>query len=127
MPKAWQGYSAKTKNCSSHEAGAITRIAVLNDGESIRIGHASGSGSPDHHIAHGQICVPPARYSTVTTDVSPDKRLVFQVKTRGEQIDGEDDDYLLLQILHEKAYVLFIPVSKEKGDLLLIYSGESAS
>ena len=59
----------------------------------------------------------------VTTDVSPDKRLVFQVKTRGEQIDGEDDDYLLLQILHEKAYVLFIPVSKEKGDRVLIYEG----
>ena len=54
----------------------------------------------------------------VTADVSPDNRLVFEVKTRGERIDGIDgggDDYLLLQILHEKAYVLFIPVSKKKG------------
>jgi hypothetical protein len=64
----------------------------------------------------------------VTADVSPDNRLVFEVKTRGERIDGIDgdgdgEDYLLLQILHEKAYVLFIPVSKKKGDRVLIFEG----
>ena len=62
----------------------------------------------------------------VTADVSPDNRLVFEVKTRGERIDGIDgggDDYLLLQISHEKAYVLFIPVSKKKGGRVLIYEG----
>lgn len=59
----------------------------------------------------------------VTTDVSEDNQLVFQVKTRGERTDGEDNDYLLLQILHEKAHVFLIPINKEKGDKGLMYEG----
>src|SRR5687768_17480835 len=59
----------------------------------------------------------------VTTDISQDNHLVFQVKTRGEWIDGEDNNYLLLQILHEKTHVFLIPINKEKGDKVLIYEG----
>lgn len=59
----------------------------------------------------------------VTTDISQDNHLVFQVKTRGEWIEGEDNNYLLLQILHEKAHVFLIPINKEKGDKILIYEG----
>lgn len=59
----------------------------------------------------------------VTTDLSQDNHLVFQVKTRGEWIDEEGSNYLLLQILHEKAHVFLIPINKEKGDKVLIYEG----
>lgn len=59
----------------------------------------------------------------VTTDISQDNHLVFQVKTRGEWIDGEDNNYLLLQILHEKTHVFLIPINKEKADKLLVYEG----
>lgn len=60
----------------------------------------------------------------VVTDISADNHLVFQVKTRGEQIKGKKSDYLLLQILHEKTYLLLLPLNKEEGDKVLIYQGE---
>ena len=60
----------------------------------------------------------------VTTDISPDNHLVFQVKTKGEWDNGEDNDYLLLQILHEKTYALLIPLNEKKGSRILIYEGE---
>lgn len=60
----------------------------------------------------------------VVTDISADNHLVFQVKTRGEQIKGKNSDYLLLQILHEKTYLLLLPLNKEEGDKVLIYEGE---
>jgi hypothetical protein len=63
----------------------------------------------------------------VTTDISPDNHLVFQVKTKGEWDNGEDNDYLLLQILHEKNYVLLIPLNEEKGSRILIYEGDLQS
>jgi len=63
----------------------------------------------------------------VTTDISPDNHLVFQVKTKGEWDNGEDNDYLLLQILHEKTYVLLIPLNEEKGSDILIYEGDLQS
>ncbi|SDZ01976.1 hypothetical protein [Nitrosomonas sp. Nm58] len=59
----------------------------------------------------------------VATDISADNHLVFQVKTRGEQINGKNSDYLLLQILHEKTYLLLLPLNKEEGDKILIYEG----
>lgn len=57
----------------------------------------------------------------VTTDISPDNHLVFQIKTRGERIDGENDDYLVLQIMHEETYLLLFPLNKKNGDNVLIY------
>ncbi|PTN11049.1 DUF1292 domain-containing protein [Nitrosomonas aestuarii] len=59
----------------------------------------------------------------VTTDITPDNHLVFQVKTKDERIEGEGSDYLLLNIQHEKNYVLLIPLSKAKGDNIRVYEG----
>jgi hypothetical protein len=63
----------------------------------------------------------------VTTDISPDNHLVFQVKTKGEWDNGEDSDYLLLQILHEKNYALLIPLNEETEPRILIYEGDLQS
>lgn len=60
----------------------------------------------------------------VTTDISPDNHLVFQVKTKGAWNSGEDDNYLLLQILHEKTYALLIPLNEEKEARVLMYEGD---
>jgi hypothetical protein len=60
---------------------------------------------------------------SVTTDVSPDNHLVFQVKTRGEREDGGAGDYLLLRILHGKTYVFLIPINKGDGNKILMYEG----
>ena len=57
----------------------------------------------------------------VTTNITPENHLVFQVKTRGEQIDGKNSDYLLLQILNEKTFLFLLPLNKEKGGKILIY------
>jgi hypothetical protein len=58
---------------------------------------------------------------SVATDISPDNHLVFQVKTRGERARGEAADHLLLRILHEKVYVLLVPINKGDGDKVLMY------
>ena len=57
----------------------------------------------------------------VTTDISADNHIIFQVKTKGERIEGEEDDYLLLQILHEKTYIFLIPINKNKENKVLSY------
>jgi len=58
----------------------------------------------------------------VMADISPDNHhLVFQVKTRGEHIQGNDHDYLLLHITHGKTYILLLPVNKEKENQVLVY------
>ena len=36
----------------------------------------------------------------VTTDISTDNYIIFQVKTKGERGEGEEDDYLLLSLIH---------------------------
>ena len=60
----------------------------------------------------------------VTTDVSEDNHLIFQVQTKGERINGKNNDYILLNILHEKTYALIIPLNTETEELLLVYEGE---
>lgn len=60
----------------------------------------------------------------VTTDISPDNHLVFQVKTKGEWNGGEDNNFLLLQILHEKTYALLVPLNEEKEARILMYEGD---
>lgn len=58
----------------------------------------------------------------VTADISPDNsHFVFQVKTRGERIQGDNNDYLLLHITHGKTYILLLPVNKEKENQVLVY------
>lgn len=57
----------------------------------------------------------------VTVDLSADNHLVFEVKTRGERVDGDGADYLLLHIRHGKARVLLIPVNQGKGDAIAMY------
>ena len=59
----------------------------------------------------------------VTTDVSEDNHLIFQVQTKGERISGKNDDYLLLNILHEKTYALIIPLNKETKESIQVYEG----
>ncbi len=58
----------------------------------------------------------------VTADISPDSNhLVFQIKTRGERVQGDSSDYLLFHIRHEKTYVLLLPVNKGEGNPILVY------
>lgn len=57
----------------------------------------------------------------VTTDISSDNELVFQVKTKGERESGEEQDYLLLHIVHEKHYVLLISINKERENKVALY------
>ncbi len=59
----------------------------------------------------------------VTTDISADNHLLFRVKTRGEQVDEENNDYVLLQILHEKTYLFLLPLNKTKTEKALVYEG----
>lgn len=59
----------------------------------------------------------------VSTDISTDNNLIFRVKTRGERIDGAGNEYLVLHIAHEHAYVLLIPLNK-KNDRLLVFTGD---
>lgn len=58
---------------------------------------------------------------SVATDISPDDRLVFQVKTRAERTEGNPADYLLLRILHGKVHAFLIPINKEDGHKILAY------
>jgi hypothetical protein len=58
---------------------------------------------------------------SVTTDISADNHLVFQVKTRGEREQGEVADHLLLRILHGKFYVFLVPINKGDSDKILMY------
>lgn len=63
----------------------------------------------------------------VTTDVTPDNDLVFQIKTKGEWINEKSNNFLLLSILHEKAYALLIPLNNEKYEKVLIYESDLQS
>lgn len=60
----------------------------------------------------------------VTTDISEDNHLIFQVQTKGERISGENNDYVLLSIQHEKTYALIIPLNKRENETIQIYEGE---
>ena len=60
----------------------------------------------------------------VTTDISEDNHLIFQVQTKGERADGGKSDYVLLSIQHEKAYALIIPLNKAAGEEMRVFEGE---
>lgn len=58
----------------------------------------------------------------ITADISPNNsHFVFQVKTRGERMQGDSKDYLLLHLTHGKTYVLLLPINKEKENQILVY------
>ncbi|SER42634.1 hypothetical protein SAMN05421690_10268 [Nitrosomonas sp. Nm51] len=57
----------------------------------------------------------------VTADVSENNRLIFQVQTKGERASGEDSDYVMLHIQHEKAYALIIPLNRGADETVRVY------
>lgn len=60
----------------------------------------------------------------VTTNISDDNNLIFQVQTKGERVSGNKTDYVLLNIQHEKTYALIIPVNKGMEESIRIYEGD---
>lgn len=62
----------------------------------------------------------------VTAQTLPGK-LVFQIKTRGEPVDGETGNYFLLQITNDKPYLFLVPVNNTSKDNILMYEGISQS
>ncbi len=63
----------------------------------------------------------------ITANASPNNDLVFEVKTRGETRSDNTNDYLLLHILHEKSYILLVPMNRTSEDQLLIYTRDLQS
>jgi hypothetical protein len=63
----------------------------------------------------------------VTTDVSEDNHLIFRIQTKGERISGDRNDYVLLNIQHEKTYAIVIPINKETDGTVRIFEGEFLS
>ncbi len=51
----------------------------------------------------------------VTTKISLDDHLIFEVKVRGESLHAKQDEYILLHIAQGAAYALLIPVNKNSG------------
>lgn len=60
----------------------------------------------------------------VTTDITEDNHLIFQVQTKDERDSGEKSDYVLLSIRHEKAYALIIPLNKTADEEIRVFEGE---
>lgn len=48
----------------------------------------------------------------VTTKITPENQLIFQVKMRGESSDLAQNEYILLHITHGDHYALLIPANK---------------
>lgn len=63
----------------------------------------------------------------VTTDISEDNHLIFRVQIRGERVSGDNNDYVVLNIQHEKTYAMVIPLSQSADETLRIYEGELLS
>jgi len=60
----------------------------------------------------------------VTTDISPENHLIFQVHTKAERLSDGDGDYMVLSIQHEKTYVLLMPLNRKPDEEISIYAGE---
>ncbi|ADE16193.1 conserved hypothetical protein [Nitrosococcus halophilus Nc 4] len=63
----------------------------------------------------------------VKAKISSDNQLIFEVKTRGERINGETGDYFLLQLINGKSYTLLAPINKTKEDKVLVYESTPQS
>ncbi|WP_240761485.1 hypothetical protein [Nitrosococcus wardiae] len=57
----------------------------------------------------------------IKAKVSSDNQLIFEVKTRGERINGEAGDYFFLHLINGSSYILRVPVNQIKGDEVLVY------
>jgi hypothetical protein len=63
----------------------------------------------------------------VTTYISDDNHLIFRIQTKGDRITGDRNDYVLLNIQHEKTYAMIIPINKETDEPVRIFEGELLS
>lgn len=57
----------------------------------------------------------------VTTDISNGDQLSFQIRNRGKAIEGNENNYFILNILHNKNYFLIVPLSVQQESTVLIY------
>ena len=57
----------------------------------------------------------------VTTDISNDDQLLFRIRNRGEAIEGNENNYYILNILHNKHYFLVVPLNAQQESTLSIY------
>lgn len=58
----------------------------------------------------------------VTTDISNDDQLLlFRIRNRGEAIEGNENNYFILSILHNKHYFLVVPLNAQQESAVSIY------
>ena len=57
----------------------------------------------------------------VTTDISNDDQLLFRIRNRGEAIEGNKNNYFILNILHNKHYFLVVPLHAQQESTVSIY------
>lgn len=57
----------------------------------------------------------------VTTDISNDDQLLFRIRNRGEAIEGNKNNYFILDILHNKHYFLVVPLHAQQESTVSIY------
>ena len=57
----------------------------------------------------------------VTTDISNDDQLLFRIRNRGEAIEGSENNYYILNILHNKHYFLVVPLNAQQESTVSIY------
>lgn len=103
----------------------IARIALLFFQLSLLVGPAVAmqlEADPRVIISFMDKSLPPELdILRVTSDVTPDNHLVFQVQTKGERVGGESNDYVMLHIQHEKTYALIIPLNSDANEAVRIY------
>ncbi len=57
----------------------------------------------------------------VTTDISNDDQLLFRIRNRGEATKGNENNYFILNILHNKHYFLVVPLNAQQENNVSIY------
>ena len=57
----------------------------------------------------------------VTTDISNDDQLLFRRRNRGEAIEGNENNYYILNILHNNHYFLVVPLNAQQESTVSIY------
>ena len=98
-------------------------VLVVNPASGMRI-----DADPRMIISFADQSLPPELdILRVTTDVSEDNHLIFRIQTKGERISGDRNDYVLLNIQHEKTYAVIIPINEESGETVRIFEGEFLS
>jgi len=60
----------------------------------------------------------------LTTRISGDEELVFQVKLRGEVAQTRGDEYVLLQLQHQRSHLWLVPLGSSEGGASLSYQGD---